>query len=219
MPDWIAHLMLAFTITTVLNMEGAMRVIFLVGNVMPDLVRSITVVAEFLGNDVISAFVAYPLNVGSHSLLGVFAWSLLLSAFFQGWNDPDKASSGSAHVNAIPRKRMLKEKIRGIFDEPFLLFFAGGACHLFLDTFMWPFAGGIPWLFPLNQAAFIWSFRMLWPTTWHAIATIAPFFIISVAFEVHFAWEARQGITRNSSQVPLGQEPSNGRSPDINMRE
>jgi len=160
------------------------RVLFLIGNVMPDFVRLLYLISSAINFQSFTTLIAVPLNNGSHSLLGVLAYAVFISIFFE----PSLAFKQSSfkvikpgHGPAIVRKWQAATEI------PLFLLVIGGVAHLFLDTFMWPFGGGIYWLYPLNGAEFLWSFKAWWPSSPDAIIFLAPFFVVALIAELVMA--------------------------------
>lgn len=161
MPDWLAHLMLGWTLAIVAGIRGHRRIIFLVGNVLPDLVRFLVVLGESLSLDWFNRYIAYPVNVGSHSILGVVVYSVFIGMLVIL---PPSSLEETTKVS----------RWRSWLDHPAFLLFLGGITHLVLDTFMWPWAGGVPWLFPLMDPALTWSFQATWPGSLDAVLVLLP---------------------------------------------
>ena len=176
MPDWIAHLMLGWVVAVALKIGGARRVIFLIGNVIPDIVRFLNVLATMFAPSWFYAYVAHPINVGSHSILGVIAYGLFLSLFFK--LQPERCSRCPGGTRTIQRAW------HRALDSPAFLLVLGGLLHLFLDTFMWPWAGGIAWFYPLLDPPFSWSFQLWWPGSINAVVTLLPFLAVAIMVEV-----------------------------------
>ena len=168
MPDWIAHMFLGFTIATALRMKPKQKVVFLIGNIMPDLVRFLVIIANLVDTALLRDFIAYPINLASHSLIGVVVFSLAGSLFFE---------RSLLHENGA------NTKPKQLLNSPMFLLFIGGILHLFLDTFMWPWAGGVMWLYPIDHAAAQWSFKLLWPSEFGAMVVLSIPFVIAVAYE------------------------------------
>jgi hypothetical protein len=182
MPDWIAHLMLGTTISFLLGIKEEKRVIFLIGNLMPDFAKILVLLNYILNSGVFYSIFVYPINNASHSIIGVIAISSVLSIFFENklelsisdsLNSEYLRSKKRRHSNLIMK---WQEKLR----SPFVLLFLGGVLHLFLDTFMWPWAGGINWLYPIDIAPLRWSFKLVWPATFDAIIVLTPIFLLSL---------------------------------------
>lgn len=194
MPDWIAHIMFAWIISFILKIKGDKRVIFIIGNVLPDIWRFLIVFGQVLDSDALLTFIFEPINNTSHSLLGVLAYSAFLSIFFQDtFAKPAKAREGLTS-NSIKRKI---SKLWPI-ESPFFLLFLGGIFHLFLDTFMWPYGSlGIMWLYPLETAYFRWSFKLIWPSTYTAILFLFPFFIIEIIIEWRIKFKRKKEIAHD----------------------
>ncbi len=186
MPDWFAHLMLATVASTCLRLDARKRTLFFIGNVMPDLARIFVLADSLVHFGPLYDLVIVPINVGSHSLVGVLALSLLLSIFFEPALPTSVAGEGLQ--DAITKKPVLGARIarwwHGASRSPLFLLFLGGVTHLFLDTFMWPYGGGIMWLYPLNDAWFRWSFHAWWPSTFDGILWLSPFFVAAVVAEI-----------------------------------
>jgi hypothetical protein len=195
MPDWFAHIMLATIVSTGLRLTREKRVLFFIGNVMPDLVRFLVIIPRLLNidDDAFSAMISSPINTSSHSLLGVIAYALLISIFFEPSLSAIMASpiqSGAMEGNAL---KSFLAKWKSASSSPLFLLVLGGITHLFLDTFMWPMGGGILWLYPLNQAAFRWTFGAWWPSTFDGIVVLAPFFAAALVAELALAlWKKKR---------------------------
>ncbi|MEX2681686.1 MAG: metal-dependent hydrolase [Candidatus Sigynarchaeota archaeon] len=188
MPDWFAHLMLAYVVSACLRLDARKCTIFFIGNVMPDLVRIMVLADNIVHSDFLYYFIALPINTASHSLLGVFAFALFISLFFEP-TLPAGISGGNLHaINA--RKPVLLDHLarwwQKVSIRPFFLLIFGGIVHLLLDTFMWPYGGGIFWLYPLTDAWFRWSFGAWWPSTFDGILWLLPFFVATIACETIF---------------------------------
>lgn len=184
MPDWFAHLMFGTCLSTCFRMTREKRVIFLIGNVMPDFVRLLSIISTTMHLLPFTTLIAIPLNNGSHSLLGVLAYSVFVSIFFES-----SLELKQTPVNIIKagRVHVIMQKWQSATDKPLFLLVIGGIAHLFLDTFMWPFGGGIFWLYPLNSAVFEWSFKLWWPSSLDAIIIITPFFVAALVAELAIA--------------------------------
>ncbi|MFX0103609.1 MAG: metal-dependent hydrolase [Candidatus Hodarchaeota archaeon] len=180
MPDWIAHIMLAWMVSFILKIKGEKRVIFVIGNVLPDVWRYLIVIGDILKSDTLLTFIFYPINNASHSILGILAYSVFFSIFFERTFN----STTKAPVNAT-LKRGKERRIRyWPIESPMFLLFLGGIIHLFLDMFMWPYgAAGIRWLWPLSTAHFAWSFKLIWPSSYTAILFLIPFFVAELFIE------------------------------------
>jgi len=185
MPDWIAHLMFGIILSFLLGIKGEKRIIFLIGNLMPDFLRFPIFITEFLNLDLLSEFISFPINQSSHSIIGVLALASFISIFFEGSLEP--LESGLIKNQLISNKSGLKFKLLKFqsmwqtkIKSPFFLLFLGGILHIFLDSFMWPWTGGINWFYPLDFAMFRWSFKLWWPGSFDAIILLLPFFIISL---------------------------------------
>lgn len=188
MPDWFAHLMLATITSTCLRLDPWKRTIFFIGNVMPDLVRILVILDNVIHWEAFNIFVALPINVGSHSLLGLFAYSLFVSLFFEPAL-PDLQGTRGLQARVVENTgTSIKTKLvwwwHDATGRPFFLLFLGGIFHLLLDTFMWPFGSGVMWLYPLNSAWFVWSFGAWWPSTFDGILWLAPFFVAAIGVEI-----------------------------------
>ncbi|MBN2152173.1 MAG: metal-dependent hydrolase [Candidatus Lokiarchaeota archaeon] len=192
MPDWFAHLMLATVASTCLRLDPWKRTLLFVGSVMPDLVRVLVLVDSVVHSGWFYTFVALPVNTGSHTLLGLLAYSLFLSLFFEPALPAAVTGKGLGAVigrRSVPAARLARWW-RDASRSPFFLLFVGGVLHLFLDTFMWPYGSGIMWLYPLSDAWFRWSFGAWWPGAVDGILWLSPFFAAAVAVEVA-AWARR----------------------------
>ena len=182
MPDWIAHLMLGTTISFLLGIKREKRVIFLIGNLLPDFAKILVFINYLLTSEFFETIVVYPINYASHSIIGVISLSSLISLFFEDRLEPSISQSlkneypigNGRKFNEL--KIIWQEKLR----SPFILLFLGGILHLFLDTFMWPWAGGVNWLYPIDIAPLRWSFKLVWPATFDAIIFLTPIFLISL---------------------------------------
>nr|MDO8111076.1 hypothetical protein [Candidatus Sigynarchaeota archaeon] len=185
MPDWFAHIMLAVIVATCLRITGAKRVLFIIGNVMPDFVRFLIIIGNALDLQTFNVLVSGPINSGSHTLLGVFAYALFISIFFDRSLAPVNPAASPLEIQGEHPAfaRALVARWTRATDSPLFLLVAGGIVHLFLDTFMWPYGGGLYWLYPITHAAFRWSFGAWWPSTYEAIMVLAPFFIAAVVVE------------------------------------
>jgi len=197
MPDWFAHLMFAMCLSTCLRLTKEKRVLFFIGNVMPDFVRLLTLLSNMVNFKSFTTLVANPLNSGSHTLLGVLAYALFISIFFE-----PSLGLGQAPLNLTGKSRgyVFLQKWQALTEKPVVVLVIGGIAHLFLDTFMWPFGGGLNWLYPLSGAAFSWSFKAWWPSSFDAIIILTPFFVAAVIAEVIIARIKK----RTSSRILLG---------------
>ncbi|MCK4282438.1 MAG: metal-dependent hydrolase [Candidatus Lokiarchaeota archaeon] len=185
MPDWIAHLMFGTILSFILGIKKEKRIIFLIGNIMPDFLRFPVFITEFLNLDLLSEFFSYPINESSHSIIGVLALASLISIFFE--ESLESLEYGEIKHNLNTNKNNYKFKLNKFqsfwqtkIKSPFFLLFIGGLFHIFLDSFMWPWAGGINWLYPFDFAIFRWSFKLWWPSSFDAIILLFPIFIISL---------------------------------------
>jgi hypothetical protein len=193
-PDWFAHLMLATAVSTCLRLDPWKRTLFFLGNVMPDLVRILVIADDIINSNVFYNLVSQPINAGSHSLAGVLAYSLFMSNFFEQ-TLPEAFNKGDLPAAMTKKPGILLRISRwwcGASKSPFLLLVLGGVLHLFLDTFMWPYGGGIMWLYPLNNAWFRWSFGAWWPSTFDGILWLAPFFVAAVVAELAIAFKRKR---------------------------
>jgi len=166
----------------ILGIKGEKRIIFLIGNLMPDFVRFL-IITDFFNLDLLSEFISYPINESSHSIIGVLALASFVSVFFEESLKPLESGLIKHQLNS--NKSGLKFKLLKLqsmwqtkIKSPFFLLFIGGLFHLFLDSFMWPWAGGINWLYPLDFAMFRWSFKLWWPGSFDAIILLTPIFLI-----------------------------------------
>lgn len=182
MPDWIAHLMFGTILSFILGIKKEKRIIFLIGNIMPDFLRFPVFITEFLNQDLLSEFFSFPINESSHSIIGVLALASFISIFFEDSLKPLESGLIKHQLNS--NKSGLKFKLLKFqsmwqtkIKSPFFLLFLGGIFHIFLDSFMWPWTGGINWFYPLN---FKWSFKLWWPSSFDAIILLFPIFIISL---------------------------------------
>ena len=185
MPDWIAHLMFGTILSFILGIKGEKRIIFLIGNLMPDFMRFPVFITEFLNLDLLSEFITFPINESSHSIIGVLALASIISIFFEKSLEPLEYGEIKDLLNS--NKNDFKYKLfkfqslwQTKIKSPFFLLFLGGLFHLFLDSFMWPWAGGINWLYPFDFAIFRWSFKLWWPGSFDAIILLTPIFLISL---------------------------------------
>lgn len=158
---------------------------------MPDLLRLLIIFGNFFNNEFFLEFVGYPINESSHSLVGVLALSCLISIFFEESLKPTQLKMIKHQINENSYGFKFKlHKFQSFWKKkiknPFFLLFLGGLFHLFLDTFMWPWAGGINWLYPFDFAMFRWSFKLWWPSSFNAIFVLFPFFIISLILKMIF---------------------------------
>jgi hypothetical protein len=198
MPDWFAHIMLATVASTCLRLTGGKRVLFFIGNVMPDLIRFLVLIDYMLDSPAFYSLVGVPLNIGAHSLLGVLAYAILLSIFFEPTiTKPVTLMPEGSLQAAITRNSgftaAASRRWQLLSGKPIFLLVLGGVTHLFLDTFMWPYGGGIMWLYPLEHAAFRWSFGAWWPGTLDGIVWLLPFFTAAIIFELlHFYKQRRR---------------------------
>ncbi len=187
--------MLATVVSTCTRLDPWKRTLFFIGNVMPDLVRILVLADTVLHSETFYAFVTQPVNVGAHSLAGVLAFSLLLSIFFEPALPATVAGGGDLPAS-IAKKPALVVRINHWWHSasrsPFLLLVLGGVLHLFLDTFMWPFGGGVMWLYPLNDAWFRWSFGAWWPSSFEGILWLSPFFVAAVVAELAIAFKKKE---------------------------
>jgi len=149
---------------------------------MPDFVRFL-IITDFFNLDLLSEFISYPINESSHSIIGVLALASFVSVFFEESLKPLESGLIKHQLNS--NKSGLKFKLLKLqsmwqtkIKSPFFLLFIGGLFHLFLDSFMWPWAGGINWLYPLDFAMFRWSFKLWWPGSFDAIILLTPIFLI-----------------------------------------
>lgn len=185
MPDWVAHLMFGTILSFLLGIKGGKRIIFLIGNLMPDFLRFPIFITEFLNQDLLSEFISYPINESSHSIIAVLALASFISIFFEESLEPLESGLIKHQLNSNKSGFKFKlHRFQSIWQtkmkDPFFLLFLGGIFHLFLDTFMWPWAGGINWVYPLDFAIFRWSFKLFWPGSFDAIILLFPIFIISL---------------------------------------
>lgn len=185
MPDWVAHLMFGTILSFLLGIKGGKRIIFLIGNLMPDFLRFPIFITEFLNQDLLSEFISYPINESSHSIIAVLALASFISIFFEESLEPLESELIKHQLNFNKSGFKFKlHRFQSIWQtkmkDPFFLLFLGGIFHLFLDTFMWPWAGGINWVYPLDFAIFRWSFKLFWPGSFDAIILLFPIFIISL---------------------------------------
>jgi len=185
MPDWIAHLMFGTILSFILGIKKEKRIIFLIGNIMPDFLRFPVFITEFLNLDLLSEFFSYPINESSHSIIGVLALASFISIFFEESLEPLEYGEIKHNLNTNKNNYKFKlNKFQSIWQtkikSPFFLLFIGGLFHIFLDSFMWPWAGGINWLYPFDFAIFRWSFKLWWPSSFDAIILLFPIFIISL---------------------------------------
>jgi len=186
MPDWIAHFMLGTTISFLLGIKREKRVIFLIGNLLPDFAKILVFINYLLNSEFFYSIIVYPINYASHSIIGVIALSSVISIFFENRLEPS-ISEPLSNKNPNSKKRKyndFKVKWQEKLRSPFVLLFLGGILHLFLDTFMWPWAGGINWLYPIDIAPLRWSFKLVWPATFDAIIFLTPIFLISLFLEL-----------------------------------
>lgn len=146
---------------------------------MPDFVRVFVFLDYFINVDKYYELVAYPINYASHSLVGVLALSYFLALFFD-----EKLKPFESKIVEISKKNSkfytFQQKWIEKLRSPLFLLVLGGLFHLLLDTGMWPWAGGINWLYPLNLAPFEWSFKLWWPSTPDAMIILAPILAISL---------------------------------------
>ncbi|MBA7503601.1 hypothetical protein ES706_02212 [subsurface metagenome] len=185
MPDWIAHLMFGTILSFILGIKKEKRIIFLIGNIMPDFLRFPVFITEFLNLNLLSIFISYPINESSHSIIGVLALASFISIFFEESLEPLEYGEIKHNLNTNKNNYKFKlNKFQSIWQtkikSPFFLLFIGGLFHIFLDSFMWPWAGGINWLYPFDFAIFRWSFKLWWPSSFDAIILLFPIFIISL---------------------------------------
>jgi len=174
-----------------LGIKGEKRIIFLIGNLMPDFLRFPIFITEFLNQDLLSEFISYPINESSHSIIGVLALASFISIFFEESLEPLESGLIKHQLNSNKTGFKFKlDKFQSIWqtkiENPFFLLFLGGLFHLFLDSFMWPWAGGINWLYPLDFAIFRWSFKLWWPSSFDAIILLFPIFLISLILKTLF---------------------------------
>lgn len=191
MPDWIAHLMFGTILSFLLGIKGEKRIIFLISNLMLDFLRFPIFITEFLNQDLLSEFISYPINESSHSIIGVLALASFISIFFEESLEPLESGLIKHQLNSNKSGFKFKlHKFQSIWqtkiESPFFLLFLGGLFHLFLDSFMWPWAGGINWLYPLDFAIFRWSFKLWWPSSFDAIILLFPIFLISLILKTLF---------------------------------
>ena len=196
MPDWFAHIMLGVVLSTCLRLTREKRVIFLIGTVMPDLVRLLYLISTMIGFQSFTTLIASPLNNGAHSLLGVLAYSMFISVFFEPSLDLNQSTVKIIGLNSF---HVFVQKWQDATSKPIFLLVLGGIAHLFLDTFMYPYGGGIYWLYPLNFALFKWSFKAWWPSSIDAIITLAPFFVAALIVEYIIIVAKKKGIFPRSS--------------------
>ncbi|MHA1848971.1 MAG: metal-dependent hydrolase [Promethearchaeota archaeon] len=191
MPDWVAHLMFGMILSAIFKFKGEKRVIFLIGNLLPDFYRVMMILGNYLGLNAFIKFIAFPINVASHSLLGILFTSAFASIFFNMKAIEEKTQEKTLAQNNATR--LIKQHTslinyttwKRIQEKPFFLLFIGSFFHLFLDTFMWPWSGGIQWLYPINNADFFWSFKLVWPGDITMIIILLPFFITSSLIEFY----------------------------------
>ncbi len=185
MPDWIAHLIFGTILSFILGIKKEKRIIFLIGNIMPDFLRFPIFITEFLNLNLLSIFISYPINESSHSIIGVLALASFISILFEESLEPLEYGEIKHNLNTNKNNYKFKlNKFQSIWQtkikSPFFLLFIGGLFHIFLDSFMWPWAGGINWLYPFDFAIFRWSFKLWWPSSFDAIILLFPIFIISL---------------------------------------
>jgi len=169
----------------ILGIKKEKRIIFLIGNIMPDFLRFLVFITEFLNLNLLSIFISYPINESSHSIIGVLALASFISIFFEESLEPLEYGVIKHNLNTSKNNYKFKlNKFQSIWQtkikSPFFLLFIGGLFHIFLDSFMWPWAGGINWLYPFDFAIFRWSFKLWWPSSFDAIILLFPIFIISL---------------------------------------
>ncbi|MHA1679936.1 MAG: metal-dependent hydrolase [Promethearchaeota archaeon] len=193
MPDWIAHLMFGSSLSPALGLHGTKRVIFLVGNLMPDFVRFLVILAGFIKQDEFLKFIAYPINNASHSILGVLFFSIFFSIFFDN-HAPQIHDKNATSIPNQPKGKTRNLSWKRFIEEPWFLLFTGGMGHLFLDTFMWPWAGGIMYLWPIDIATFRWSFKLIWPANTDAILFLLPIFITTSMIEVILHYKRKKNV-------------------------
>lgn len=152
---------------------------------MPDFLRFPIFITEFLNLNLLSIFISYPINESSHSIIGVLALASFISILFEESLEPLEYGEIKHNLNTNKNNYKFKlNKFQSIWQtkikSPFFLLFIGGLFHIFLDSFMWPWAGGINWLYPFDFAIFRWSFKLWWPSSFDAIILLFPIFIISL---------------------------------------
>jgi hypothetical protein len=195
MPDWFAHIMLGVILSTCLRLTREKRVLFLIGTVMPDLVRLLYLISSLLDFQSFTTLVASPLNNSTHSLLGVLVYSMFISVFFEPSLDLEHSMESTIKVNA---GHVFLQKWQKTTSKPIFLLVLGGIAHLFLDTFMYPYGGGIYWLYPVTIAMFRWSFKAWWPSSLEAIIVLAPFFLVSLIVEFFIILAKKKGYLQRS---------------------
>jgi len=151
-PDWISHLCFTYILSRVIRLDIKTRPIFLIGALLPDFERFMTLLSRYIGSQSAEQFFIRMLSQPFHSLLGIFLLSIFISTFFT------------------------KEKMR----PTFLLLFVGGLTHILLDMLMWPWGGGYSLLFPLLGTNYKYGFGLIWPgnTTLPVILSITTIFLL-----------------------------------------
>ena len=129
------HLTIAYMLSRISGFNYKHRVIFLIGALMPDFERFMSLIGIVIGSIRVELFFIKMLTQPFHSILGVFLLSGFLGSFFP--NEPPFQTS--------------------------VLLFAGGLLHLFLNMMMWPWGAVYPLLFPLKGAMHIYNFGLIWP--------------------------------------------------------
>ena len=129
------HLTIAYILCRIVGLNYKYRVLFLIGALMPDFERLMSLIGIVIGSIRVELFFIKMLTQPFHSIFGVFLLSGFLGSFFP--NEPP--------------------------IKTYVLLFAGGLLHLFLDIMMWPWGAGYPLLFPLKGAKYIYNLGLIWP--------------------------------------------------------
>ena len=136
MPDWIAHLIFGTILSFILGIKKEKRIIFLIGNIMPDFLRFPIFITEFLNLNLLSEFFSYPINESSHSIIGVLALASFISIFFEESLEPLEYGEIKHNLNTNKNNYKFKlNKFQSIWQtkikSPFFLLFIGGLFHIF----------------------------------------------------------------------------------------
>ncbi|MHA1370652.1 MAG: hypothetical protein ACTSRA_13205 [Promethearchaeota archaeon] len=195
-PDWVAHLMFGYILSVIFKFKNAKRVTFLLGNLLPDVLRFLLIITDYLNQDFLTKFITQPVNEATHSIIGIIAMSALTSIFFESDLSPQGNYESISNNNPPVRisiahgtKRVhlyrLKMSWNKLMNKPFYLLLLGSSFHLFLDMFMWPWVGVMKLFYPFIDANFSFSFKLLWPTTFTAIAFLTPFTCVFLIIEIY----------------------------------
>lgn len=143
LPDWLTHIGVTYLIIWMISKITKLDIkcrkyypFFLIGGVMPDIERILSLISEF-ENYHLKEFFSVILTSGFHTIMGILCLALALTSFFPN------------------------EKIKLVYISLVL----GGLFHLLIDLIMWPWPDmGLILFYPfLNGPRFTFSFHLVWP--------------------------------------------------------